>query len=138
MSKRKHITLKIILFLAFIDVIETIGQFCFKKSVASAGLMEIHSLADGIGFIQSVIPSPFLWLGLFCVLFIFISWSTALSRIDLSAAVAICSFSYITIPIASVIFLHEKVSTLRWSGICLVLVGVILVSLSSKHKEIPV
>jgi undecaprenyl phosphate-alpha-L-ara4N flippase subunit ArnE len=65
----------------------------------------------------------------------FIIWSTILSKIDLSVAVPVCSFSYVTIPLVSIIFLHEKISLLRWSGIFFILVGVIFVSLSSKEKE---
>jgi undecaprenyl phosphate-alpha-L-ara4N flippase subunit ArnE len=65
----------------------------------------------------------------------FIIWSTILSKIDLSVAVPIASFSYILVPLVSIIFLHEKISALRWLGIFFILAGVIFVSLSSREKE---
>ena len=34
--RRKHLTLKIFLFLVFIDLLETFAQFCFKKSALPA------------------------------------------------------------------------------------------------------
>jgi drug/metabolite transporter (DMT)-like permease len=57
-----------------------------------------------------------------------------LSKIDLSVAVPIASFSYILVPVVSIVFLHEQITALRWLGVLFVLVGVVLVSLSSKER----
>ncbi len=135
MPKKRHLTLKILFLLIFIDFLETFAQFCFKKTALAESGFEIKALNDGLHFIINIIPSPFLWLGLFSVLLIFTIWSTVLSRIDLSVAVPVCSFSYITVPLVSLVFLHEKISRLRWAGILIILFGVILVSISSKHKK---
>ena len=135
MRIKGHLTLKIFFSLVLIDFLETFAQFCFKKSAQAQSGFEIKALSDAVHFIGSVIPSPFLWLGLLSVLLIFTIWSTVLSRIDLSVAVPVCSFSYITIPLMSVFFFHEKISVLRWGGIFVILLGVILVSVSSQHKK---
>jgi drug/metabolite transporter (DMT)-like permease len=112
-----------------------VAQYCFKKSALGHAQLEIRSFFDAIQFIQAVIPSVYLWVGLLSVIVIFIIWSTVLSRVDLSVAVPVCSFSYITVPLVSAFFFHEKVSFLRWGGIGFILIGVILVSMSSVHKE---
>jgi len=91
---------------------------------------------DLVIFFKSVFSSPFLWFGLLSVLLTFIIWSTILSKIDLSVAIPIASFSYILVPLVSIIFLHEKIGILRWLGIFFILMGVISVSLSSKEKEL--
>jgi uncharacterized membrane protein len=65
----------------------------------------------------------------------FIVWSTILSKIDLSVAVPIASFSYILVALVSILFLHETITLLRWIGIFLILTGVIFVSVSSRVKE---
>ena len=129
------LTLKILLLLISADFLETFTNFCFKKSaMLKSGLM-ITSPQDALIFIKSMLLSGFLWTGLVSVALTFILWSTVLSKIDLSVAVPICSFSYMLVPLASIIFLHEKVNALRWTGIALILVGVILVSLSTKKDE---
>lgn len=133
---KKRITLKILAILISTDFLETFTQFCFKKSAVTGSGLDVATLAEILVFLKVVFLSPFLWLGLFSVLLTFIIWSTILSKIDLSVAVPVCSFSYILVPITSIIFLHEKVSLLRWSGIIFILLGVIFVSLSSKEKEI--
>jgi len=135
MTAKKPLTLKIFFFLVFIDLLETFAQFCFKKSALPVSGLEIRAFGDALHFIAAIIPSSFLWLGLVCVLTILISWSTVLSKIDLSVAVPVCSFSYITIPLVSVLYFHEKISIVRWGGISCIIVGIVLVSISTKHKE---
>jgi drug/metabolite transporter (DMT)-like permease len=134
MHKNK-LTLKIILFLVCVDFLETFTHFCFKKSVLPESGLEILTPKDLIIFIQAVTSSGFLWAGLLSVVATFIIWSTLLSKIDLSVAVPICSFSYILVPLVSILFLNEKITALRWFGIFFILAGVILVSMSTKKSE---
>jgi drug/metabolite transporter (DMT)-like permease len=74
-------------------------------------------------------------MGLLSLIFMFIVWSSILSKIDLSVAVPIASFSYILVALVSILFLHETITLLRWIGIFLILTGVIFVSVSSRVKE---
>jgi len=132
---KKKITFKLFIFLVGADVLETLTHFFFKKSVIAETTVDVNNLQGVLGFLGGVTHSPFLWFGLVSVIATFIIWSTILSKIDLSVAVPICSFSYISIPVVSIIFLHEYVSLIRWIGILFILCGVIFVSLSSKEKE---
>lgn len=132
---KKKLTLKILFFLVFTDFLETFTHLCFKKSVLIENAVVITKVSDAIAFLMVVFSSPFLWLGLLSVLATFILWSSLLSKIDLSVAVPVCSFSYILVPLASIIFLHEKVSFFRWSGVLFILLGVVFVSLSASEKE---
>lgn len=132
---KKRVTLKILLFLILSDILETFIQLCFKKSTANVTNFNISNLGDGIVFLETVFLSPFLWIGICSVLVIFIIWSTILSKIDLSVAVPVASFSYILVPICSIFFLKETISPLRWLGIFFILSGIILTSLSSKEKH---
>jgi drug/metabolite transporter (DMT)-like permease len=131
---KKRVTLKILLLLIASDLFETAVHFFFKKSVLAQNGFKVVDLASAAVFLKTVFSSPFLWLGLAAVVTVFIIWSSVLSKIDLSVAVPIASFSYVLVPVASVIFLHEKITTLRWMGIFFILAGVIFVSLSSKEK----
>lgn len=133
---KKKITLKILLLLIFSDILETLSSLFFKKSALIDNGFIINKLTDIFVFLKDMAFCPYLWLGLVAVILTFVIWSTILSRIDLSVAVPIASFSYIFVPLCSIIFLHEKVSLLRWTGIFFILAGVIFVSFSSKEKEI--
>lgn len=134
MAKGK-LTLKIIFFLILSDLLETSIHFFFKKSALSESALLIASPADALFFIKAMLSSGFLWIGLLLVVLIFIIWSTILSKIDLSVAVPIASFSYIFVPLVSIFLLHEKISPLRWLGIFFILIGVVLVSMSTKKPD---
>ncbi|MDD5116295.1 MAG: EamA family transporter [Candidatus Omnitrophica bacterium] len=131
---KKKVTLKILLLLLASDMLETAIHFFFKKGVLSQGRLPVVDLSSFLAFLAAVFSSPFLWAGLLTVVAVFVIWSTVLSRIDLSVAVPIASFSYILVPVVSVILLREQISVLRWVGILLILLGVIFVSLSSAEK----
>lgn len=136
MDKKQRLTLKIFIFLVSTDILETFAQFCFKKSTVCQNFSAINNISQGALFIKAVIFSPFLWLALFSVLLIFTIWSTILSKIDLSVAVPVASFSYVLVPLASSIFLHEKISAMRWFGIMFILIGVIMVSMSTSNSNV--
>lgn len=131
---RKRITATILLFLIFSDVLETITHFCFKKSTLAVSSLGVADLNSAFIFLKSVAFSPFLWLGFMSVGLTFIIWSTILSKIDLSVAVPVASFSYILVPLTSIIFLGEKINAERWLGIFFILIGIIFASISSKEK----
>jgi drug/metabolite transporter (DMT)-like permease len=131
---KKKVTVKILLLLIVSDMLETAVHFFFKKSTLSVSQGQVTDLSTAIVFLKAAFSSPFLWSGLLIVAVVFIIWSMILSKIDLSVAVPIASFSYILVPVVSIVFLHEQITALRWLGVLFVLVGVVLVSLSSKER----
>jgi len=134
MSKNK-LTPKILLLLISTDILETVAQFCFKKSALSGSGIEIKSFSTLALFFKLNFFSLFLWSAFVAVFILFIIWSSVLSKIDLSIAVPIASFSYILVPLVSIVFLKEKVTWLRWGGIFFIILGVISVSFSSREKR---
>ena len=135
MSKKGNLTFKILLFFISVDFLETFTQFCFKKTALAQHSAVITDIASAMHFVFVAAGNPYLWCALLSVFVLFCLWITILSKIDLSVAVPAASFSYITIPLVSAIFLGEKIPFLRWAGIAFILTGVILVSLSSHHQE---
>jgi drug/metabolite transporter (DMT)-like permease len=131
---KRPITLKIIAFLFLTDVLETFVQYCFKRSTFHANMLQMRTLNDAAVFISSLSASPFLWIGLGGVFCIFVIWVTLLSKIDLSVAVPVASFSYVGVPIVSAVFLKEQIPPLRWMGILAIVLGIILVSIST-HRD---
>jgi len=136
MKRKKPLTLKIFLFLVATDILETAAQFCFKKTSLAQASFVYHSPRDILHFILQAAINPYLWCALILVFTLFCIWVTILSKVDLSVAVPVVSFSYIIIPLASIIFLGERIPVIRWLGIGVILIGVILVSISSHHQEV--
>jgi drug/metabolite transporter (DMT)-like permease len=107
-------------------ILGVLAQLSLKKGVNQAnakrgkGLMALVNM-----FLNVFVIFGFLFYGLSSF-----SWIVALSKLDLSYAYPIVSFSYVLVALASVMFLGEKVSKKRWMSIALITVGVVLVGLS--------
>lgn len=134
MMKRRPLTIKIFILVVSTDFLETAAQFCFKKTALAQHSAVITNITDALRFLSVAAANPFLWFALLAVFALFCIWITILSKLDLSVAVPAASLSYITIPLASVIFLGERIPFLRWLGILFIILGIILVSLSS-HRQ---
>ena len=95
----------------------------------------LHRPQDVLHFVSVAAANPFLWFALICVFTFFCIWTTILSKVDLSVAVPVASFSYVAVPMVSIFFLKEHIPILRWVGIFFILLGVIFVSISSHRQE---
>ena len=134
MRKKRPLTFLIFILIISTDALETVAQFCFKKTALLQHSVVITNISDALRFVSVALTCPFLWFALLATSVLFCLWITILSKIDLSVAIPVASFSYITIPLVSIIFFGERIPFLRWIGIGFILLGVILVSLSS-HRQ---
>ncbi|MCX5678658.1 MAG: EamA family transporter [Candidatus Omnitrophica bacterium] len=132
--KSSGLTLKIFLLIVLNDVGDTIAQLLMKKGLIKTGIDNINfgNIAE---FAARNISSPLVWLGIFVFILNFFVWIIILSRVDLSIAMPVGSTSYIFVPIAAMIFLHEHVGILRWAGILLIVLGIHFVSQSRKPEK---
>jgi drug/metabolite transporter (DMT)-like permease len=133
MMKPGHLTLKIIALLVANDLLDSVAQIFMKKGLLTTGISSIGS-ANLIEFGFRSLSSPYLWLGLSIYIISFFLWIVVLARIELSIALPVSSVCYVLTPLFAVMFLHEKVSAVRWLGIFLIVAGIYFVS-ESKRKS---
>jgi drug/metabolite transporter (DMT)-like permease len=74
------------------------------------------------------LASPLVWLGIAFVIASFLSWLYVLKYIPLTIAFPLSRVVDILVPLGCWIFLRESISTLRWCGIALVVIGLALVA----------
>ena len=79
----------------------------------------------------AVATTPAVWLGLACYGLGAVLWLVVLSRLDLSYAYPLLAVSYILIPLLSHFLLGENVTSLRWLGIAVIFIGVLIVARTS-------
>ena len=72
--------------------------------------------------------NPLVAIGVALLVVWLISQLSLLSRVDLSYLLPVTSVSYVLTALAGKFILHEPVSTARWVGIGLIVLGVTLVS----------
>ena len=74
------------------------------------------------------LASPLVWLGIAFVIASFLSWLYVLKYIPLTIAFPLSRVVDILVPLGCWIVLRESISTLRWCGIALVVIGLALVA----------
>jgi len=117
-----------ILLIIIAMLIGVIGQLSLKSGMNNVGEIESLRLAKVLEIFKPVFAQPLVWIGLGCYAASALLWLIVLSRFDLSYAYPMLASMYIVLPILSRIFLKESIPPLRWLGMLIVLVGVILVS----------
>ena len=122
LSQRRLVWLGLILAIT----LDTLAQLCWKLAVEqipeSSGLWS--------GFLH-ILANPLFHGALLLFLFQFANWMIVLANADLSYAQPITALSYVTVSGASLLFLHEQLSSLRLLGLAVILLGVWFISRTS-------
>jgi multidrug transporter EmrE-like cation transporter len=80
--------------------------------------------------LRRVLSDKWCILGIACFAVEFVLWTLALQRLDVSLAYQLGCLSFVGVALLSRIWLGESISSKRWVGIILILIGSILVGAS--------
>jgi drug/metabolite transporter (DMT)-like permease len=126
---------KLVVILLVSLVFEAVGVVCLNKGLRQMGeitvinWMEIKRLA-AIG-----LTNPYLLLGIFFEALFFAGLLVLLSRAEVSFVWPLTSLGFVITTLAAHFILHEKVTLIRWSGVCLIVLGAWMVSWTEAHKS---
>ncbi len=107
-----------------------VGQLSLKVGMNRVGAIDAASLARPVETLLSVFSMPLVWLGLACYGLSALFWLVILSRLDLSYAYLMLASMYVLIPLVSWLFLGERIPPMRWVGMVVVVLGVVIVARS--------
>jgi drug/metabolite transporter (DMT)-like permease len=117
--------------LVFVAVIISVfGQVSLKIAMNQVGAIDALSLARPMETLMRVFSTPLVWLGLGCYGVSALLWLVVLSRLDLSYAYLMLASMYVLIPLVSWLFLGEGIPPMRWLGMIVVVLGVVIVARS--------
>jgi drug/metabolite transporter (DMT)-like permease len=108
-----------------------VGDLFLSKGMKDLGDVSNLNLKTAGPFILKVMGAPKVWIGTSFLAAFFFLWLSVLSWADLSLALPLQAGTFILGPLCAQIFLNEQVSMLRWSGIFLISIGVVLVTLKT-------
>ena len=83
----------------------------------------------------NALASPLTWLAIVVIVIDLVIWLYILKFIPLSIAFPLSRTVDILVPISCWLILHETISPLRWCGIALVIVGLIIVAKPAAELE---
>lgn len=118
-----------ILFILIPVTAAAIGQMILKIGMNQVGPFK---LADGFGGIVRMFTNPYVFGGLMFFGANAFLWLIVLSREKLSFAYPMVAFAYVLTILLSKFLLHEDVPALRWAGLTVIIVGILMIAKSSK------
>jgi drug/metabolite transporter (DMT)-like permease len=104
------------------------GQVMFKKGVLTTG--EITLKGSVIGELLRLIFQPLVFSGLILYVISTILWLMALSKTTLSFAYPFTALTFILVMLSSRVIFLESIPTLRYFGIVLIVLGILLTSVA--------
>lgn len=108
-----------------------VGDIFLTQGMKSSGDISAMSFRQVIATALSALTNWRLVLGTALQAVYFGLWLAVLSWEDLSVALPLQALSYIVVAFLAQWYLGEQVNGMRWAGICLICIGVALVTKSS-------
>ena len=109
----------------------TIGDLLLAKGMKELGDLSAMNLRGIMNIAFQAMTSPKIIIGTAMLAIFFFVWLAVLSWEDLSVALPMQALNYVLVAFLAQFYLGEQVSPLRWFGIVLVCVGVMLITKSS-------
>ena len=109
----------------------TVGDILLAKGMKQLGDLSTMNLR---GIMEVAFRAMTEWkivVGTAMLALFFFLWLAVLSWEDLSVALPMQALNYVLVAVLAKYILHEEVSPLRWGGIALVCIGVMLITKSS-------
>lgn len=119
--------LKTGLLAVFSVLLATGGQLLLRAGMQQVGYVGGSRLAHPAQLMLQVGKTPQVVLGLTLFVISAVAWLVVLSRAPLSFAYPFAGLTYLMTTVFSRYALHEHVPALRWAGIALIILGILLV-----------
>ena len=126
MSHERRLRAKTLVMVLLMVVCANLGDLMLKRGMLQIGA--VHMTPSGIWLaLLSTIHNATIWLGILFLLGFTFCYMTAVSWADYSYVMPAGAFGYAVQTMLAVVILHEVVTTRRWLGVVLIVVGVLLV-----------
>jgi drug/metabolite transporter (DMT)-like permease len=127
MSAAKALRTKTYVLLVLLVAFGSVGDILLSKGMKQIGAVNDWSPAALLDVGLQTFTSGTIWLGIASLILFFVCYMLVLTWADFSYVLPASATSYAVVPLLGYLLLGEVVSTLRWSGVALICVGVALV-----------
>lgn len=128
--------LRVLIAMIVAAALTAIGQILIRRGMQQVGSLEQFQASLLLSYFGEAMLNPNVILGTFLHAIVYLLILTALSWADVTVAVPFTAIEYFFAALLAVTLLQETVSPLRWAGIGLIIVGVILISLGSPETHV--
>lgn len=111
-----------------------VGQIFVRQGMQQVGALEHYAPLALMQYFGTAMSNPSVILGTMLNTVFYGLFLAALSWTDLTVVLPLTALEFGMAAILAVVVLNEVVPSLRWAGIALVIMGVILITLSGKES----
>ena len=129
---------KLVFILLVALVFEAIGVVWLSHGLKQIGAVEQFTAAEIWRVVTRGVANRHILLGTLFETIFFVTLLVLLKNWDVSLIWPLTSLGFVITTCAAKYLRHEDVSTLRWSGVILIVAGAALVGWSEKKKPVPV
>ncbi len=128
---------KLLLILFIGLVFESTGIVLLKKGITQIGDMRAVSVAEVARVVKDGVTNSSILLGVFFEALFFACLLILMSKSDISFLWPLTALSFVFATFAAILFLGERVTSVRWVGVVLIMAGAALISYSEHAKPKP-
>ncbi len=127
MTDAPGVHFKTFLLIAVIVAFAPLGNVLLGKGMKSVGPATDWAPSDWLNILGRILSSGYVWLGVAALLTFFVAYMLVLTWADYSYVQPVSSFSYAIVALLGYFLLGEAITPLRWFGIALICLGVLIV-----------
>ncbi|HXJ93266.1 MAG TPA: EamA family transporter [Terriglobia bacterium] len=113
-----------------------LGNVLLGKGMRQTGELHSYSPAEVLAFFRSAFTSPWVWLGIACLLMFLVSYMIVLSWADYSFVMPVSAITYGVAALMGHWLLGEIVTPQRWLGVAVICFGVALVTRTPSSSRV--
>jgi drug/metabolite transporter (DMT)-like permease len=115
-----------------------LGQILLRRGMQAVGPLENYAPLEMLSYFWRALTDPYVICGTLLSAVFYFALLAALGWTDVTVAFPLTALEYAFGAFLAVIILKERVPGLRWTGIALIILGVVLVSITGEADHHPV
>jgi uncharacterized membrane protein len=126
-ASRTDLQVRTAIFIALIVVFNSVGNVFLRIGMRRVGEIQYWSWPALVAAARLVAASGSVWIGMVFLALFLMTFLVVLSWADYSYVLPASAGVYALVPLLAYAIAGEEVSALRWSGVTLITIGVLLV-----------
>jgi drug/metabolite transporter (DMT)-like permease len=127
MNSSAGLHLKTYLLILLMVIFGPLGNVLLGKGMKGIGAVNISSPAEALDVLARVLASGTIWLGIGSLISFFVAYMLVLSWADYSYVQPASSVAYAVVALLAHYMLREVVTPIRWVGVLIICLGVVVV-----------
>jgi drug/metabolite transporter (DMT)-like permease len=127
MNSPAGLHLKTYLLILLMVIFGPLGNVLLGKGMKGIGAVNLSTPAEVFDVLSRVLASGTIWLGIGSLISFFVAYMLVLSWADYSYVQPASSVAYAVVALLAHYMLREVVSPLRWLGVLIICLGVVVV-----------